>query len=245
MSQVRVFSDLHLEFGLEPIKKCVNMCAANRTKYTILAGDITNFEKREFILTKLVSELKPHTDHIIYVLGNHEYYKQGKKSVTEIKIEYKILCEKLEITLLEDTSFETDDFIFYGATMWTNMNTVAFKQMNDRYSFKSHDELISLHENSVSHLTDFMNNYNSTKPLVVITHHLPSFTLIDKIYECYSDINSGFASRLDYLIAPPIKYWVYGHTHKPNTTVINGIKLFCNSHGYPGHECANFKDCVF
>ena len=247
MALVRVFSDLHLEFGTNVIKKCIDMCSKNPTKYTILAGDITNFKKRESILTSLVSELKKFTEHIIYVLGNHEYYEPGNKSVQEIKSEYQMLSEKLGITLLEDDYLETDDFVFYGTTMWTKPSPMAFFSMNDRYSFKGIQEIIDIHENSALSLNKFVTNYANPKPLVVITHHLPSYKLIDKEYEHYKELNSGFASELDHLIKDPISHWIYGHTHKPNNKLINSVKLICNPHGYPKerYSRAEYPDCTF
>ena len=63
MALVRVFSDLHLEFESYVITKCVNICSKNPTKYIILAGDITNFKKREILLTNLITELKKYFDN--------------------------------------------------------------------------------------------------------------------------------------------------------------------------------------
>jgi predicted phosphodiesterase len=244
MALIRIFSDLHLEFGIDVIKKCVDISSANKMKYTVLAGDITNYKKKEKILTKLITELKEHTKHIIYVLGNHEYYEPQNKSINEIKNEYKFLCTNLGINLLDNSSLETDDFVFYGTTMWSNVNAEAFYRMNDQYSFKNRQDVIDIHEESVDLLDKFVTEYRNVKPLVIITHHLPSFKLIDEQYKIYGELNTGFASKLDHIIRNPINYWIYGHTHKPNNTIINGVKLICNPLGYPGHERINFKDCV-
>lgn len=217
----------------------------SQSKYTILAGDITNFKKKDYILTRLISQLKPHTDHIIYILGNHEYYELGQTKVSEVKDAYSTLSNKLGINLLENEHLETDDFIFYGATMWSKMTEHAYRRMSDQFSFTNKEELLDIHEDSKSKLERFITEYKSEKPLIVITHHLPSFTLIDKEYEKYKDLNSGFASELDHLIRDPISYWIYGHTHKSNDTIINNVRLLCNPLGYPGIERANFKDCTF
>ena len=241
---VRVFSDLHLEFGLGAIKKCVAISAANRAKYTILAGDITNFSKRDFILTQLVSELKPYTDHIIYVMGNHEYYDLGNMPYYQVENRYKALCSDLGITLLEDSCLETDDFVFYGATMWTDVNEEAFEKMSDRHSFTDRDEVVEMHEESVYQLVKFLAGYQTKKPLVVITHHLPSHSLVDGKYDRFIALRSGFSSDLDRFICAPVSYWVYGHTHEPNQTEMNGVKLFCNPGGYP-KELKELKDCTF
>ena len=149
MALVRIFSDLHLEFGLGPIKKCVDICLKNRTKYTILAGDITNFKQREHCLTKLVTELKPLTDKIIYILGNHEYYELGQTKASDVKGVYNDLSKKLGIHFLEDESLETDDFIFYGTTLWSKLNEDSFSRMNDQFSFSSRQEVLDIHQKSV------------------------------------------------------------------------------------------------
>lgn len=246
MALVRIFSDLHLEFGLGPIKKCVDICSANRTKYTILAGDITNFKQREQNLTKLVSEIKPFTDKIIYILGNHEYYELGQTKASDVKNIYRNLSKKLNIDFLENDSLETEDFVFYGATLWSKLNDETFKRMNDQFSFNSIHEVLNIHEESKEKLSNFVDSYTRTdKKLVVITHHMPSFKLINKEYEKFANFHSGFASELDHLIKYPVSYWIFGHTHKPNNCVMNGVKILCNPHGYPGRECINFKDCTF
>lgn len=243
---VRVFSDLHLEFGIDGIIKCLNVCNEFSTKYTILAGDITNFSKSKTILTNFVGAIKPYTENIIYVLGNHEYYESHGKKVDEVKEHYQKLSNELGITLLENNSIETDDFVFYGCTMWTDPSLYAYSSMNDSNWFKSREEVSKLHHESKSKLTNFVNNYLSPKPLVVVTHHLPSFSLIDEQYKIYGDLNTGFASNLDDIIKNPIKYWVYGHTHTPNNRVINGVNLLCNSMGYPKEsKRRTFKDLTF
>ncbi len=248
---IRIFSDLHLEFGIDVLKKCVDMCSGKRTKYLILAGDITNFTKKEKILTRLSVDLKDYTDNIIYVLGNHEYY--GTKNHKGALNAYRILCNKLGIHLLENSSLETEDFVFYGSTMWTEPTVEAFYRMNDQYSFESRSDVIDLHEESVFQLNKFLLEYNTkhqrcrdngvVKPLVVITHHMPSFSLIDKKYQGYDSINTGFAGHLDEIIKNPVKYWIYAHTHSPNDTIMNGVRLICNPHGYK-NENKIFKDCI-
>lgn len=247
MALVRIFSDLHLEFGLGPIKKCVDICSKNRTKYVILAGDITNFKKREICLTQLVSELKPLTDKIIYILGNHEYYELGQTNAKDVVGVYRDLCTKLDINFLENQHLETEDFTFYGTTLWSKLNEETYFRMNDKYSFSSRQEVLDIHKESVSKLESFIDEYKKDKKLVVISHHMPSFTLIDKEYKKFGSFNTGFASELDYMIKHPVSYWIFGHTHKPNNTMINGVNLMCNPHGYPKelYSKADYPDFTF
>jgi predicted phosphodiesterase len=64
----------------------------------------------------------------------------------------------------------------------------------------------------------------SRLPVVVITHHIPSYfekSHMDRTIEC-------FASDCDDLIKPPVKLWIYGHTHVPNEAKMNDVILLCN-----------------
>lgn len=243
---VRVFSDLHIEFDKNVIQKCIDIAKTTRKKYTILAGDITNFQQRNIILPELVNGLKKYTDNILFTLGNHEYYNCDNASSYDVKMEYKRLCDNLGIHMLENSSLETDDFVFYGATLWSNVNDDAYKKMNDRYSFRSKEEVINMHKESLYHIEKYTKEYTNEKDLVMITHYLPSFKLIDDIYKHYGSLNSGFASECDYLIKNPVKYWIYGHTHKPSKTIINDVQLICNPHGYPKEQIDRvYEDCTF
>jgi predicted phosphodiesterase len=119
--------------------------------------------------------------------------------------------------------------------------------MNDQFSFSSRQEVLDIHQESADKLGFFIDGYNTEKPLVVITHHMPSFKLIDKEYEKFASLNTGFATELDHMIRYPVSYWVFGHTHKPNNTTIDGVQLLCNPHGYPKerYSKAAYSDCVF
>ncbi len=233
---IRLFSDLHLEMGLSAINKCVAICKKKPTKYIILAGDITDFNNKKN-LTELIESLEPFTkvENIIYVLGNHEYHKNMNKCQEETLWHYKKLCKSIGINLLENEKLLTDDYLFYGTTLWTKNKSVDIREV---------------HENSVSLLEKFLlRSERSERPIVVISHHIPSFSLIDKKYKneesSSRSIYHSFASNLDHLIKSPIDYWVYGHTHTPNKKIINGTKLFCNPHGYPHkNNYEYYEDCV-
>jgi len=233
---IRLFSDLHLEMGPVAINKCVDICKRNRTKYIVLAGDITNFEKKEKNLSDLIKSLSPYTpeENIIYILGNHEYHRNKKKCYEETQWHYEKLCNNIGIRFLENKKYITDDYIFYGSTLWSKRKST---EIND------------IHNNSVNMLQQFITETKkSNKPIVVISHHIPSFSLIDKKYRTEesstNSIYNTFASNLDHLIKSPIDYWVYGHTHTSHSRSINGTRLYCNPHGYPSESFNAYKDCI-
>jgi hypothetical protein len=66
---------------------------------------------------------------------------------------------------------------------------------------------------------------DDTVEIVVITHHCPTYNVLDEKYTSIEDtknINSFFASHLDELFGYNIKAWLCGHTH--------GSKKITNNH---------------
>ena len=79
-----------------------------------------------------------------------------------------------------------------------------------------------------------------------MTHHLPSYKLIDRKYiNDNKHLNKYFASNSDDLFVPTIKAWIYGHTHTGSVRECHGIKLYCNPYGYPGENEEEVKICKF
>lgn len=242
-------SDLHLEFGDEVVKGWLKN-VTKKTKYTVLAGDITNWEGRERNLTMLNKKLRPYTNEIIYVLGNHEYYGAEGIPAEKVKSEYRTLTERLGIHLLEDQSISFPDVTFWGATMWSDVDEEAWERMNDHWWFNSREEVLGMHKNSRSALKKFLEEFQEVsseessgdgkRGLYVITHHLPSHDLIDPQYREFSTINSGFASDVgDELACSTIDGWIYGHTHAKNCSYLNGVEMMCNPGGYPKERGGN------
>lgn len=231
-----------MEFGMVGLEKCVSLCKDKPVKYLILAGDITNYSNRERHLEIVVNKLKPYHDHIIYVLGNHEYYKNNKLPPDQVVNEYKFICAKLGIYLLENEYLETDDCVFYGATMWSKFSKGAYNRTSDSFSFTKKEDIDELHDNSKYMLETFVENYKGPKKLYVITHYLPSFSVIDDKYKQNMDLNTAFASDLDHIIKPCITAWIYGHTHLAKNNYINDVQVVCNPYGYPGENHYMYDD---
>ena len=73
--------------------------------------------------------------------------------------------------------------------------------------------------------------------IIVITHHLPIYNLINDYYKQYKYrlLNQWFYCDLDVLIEKnknKIKCWVYGHTHIPCEKNEYNIDFICNPIGY-------------
>jgi predicted phosphodiesterase len=69
-----------------------------------------------------------------------------------------------------------------------------------------------------------------------MTHHLPSFKLINEKYK-NSKLSSLFATDLEDIIKKyKIDYWICGHSHNKNNIQINNTILTLNPVGYPGED---------
>jgi Icc-related predicted phosphoesterase len=99
----------------------------------------------------------------------------------------------------------------------------------------------SYHQECVEFLTSPPIQH-SELPVIMITHHLPSYSLIDPKYMKSkgsigpTGLNQYFASHLDDLIKSPIKAWICGHTHTGFEKRINDVTVYCNPGGYPGEN---------
>lgn len=74
---------------------------------------------------------------------------------------------------------------------------------------------------------------------IIITHHIPSNSLIDIKYktEKMRPYNQWFYCDLDKLIQSKkdkIKCWFYGHTYTSALHKIYNVPFLCNPIGYPG-----------
>ena len=77
--RIKILSDLHFEFhadnGLSFIKSLDN----KNIDVLVLAGDIATWNTAQFCIDMLCEHFSNST--VLYVLGNHEYYKTSREHV--------------------------------------------------------------------------------------------------------------------------------------------------------------------
>lgn len=253
MSKLRIMSDLHLEFGpldLEPVGEDV----------LVLAGDIGTYaDGAEWA----ADYAKRHSIPAVMIAGNHEFYQVRWGERRPRPLDYtindtlaairEIAASEPLLTFLEDDSAEVSGVVFVGCTLWTDfaLDGIAEQHaamaralhfMND-YNLIYEDagrfqpaHALSRHEASVAALRRLLWQERSGKPVVVLTHHLPSPRSIAGRY-ANSDYNAAYASRLDNLVASSgAALWVHGHTHVSQDYRIGDIRIICNPRGYDGYE---------
>lgn len=231
--RIQIISDLHMEFGAELLN-------FTDTDLIIMAGDVHLGTKGvEWMLT-LNKDIP-----IIYVLGNHEYYK-GNYPKTLHKIQEA--AQNTHIHILENESIVIGDITFHGATLWTNFELfgeartygiLCQDSMNDykkitfgaTYSRLKSIDTYKIHNRSVNWLKESLSQSFTTKN-VVITHHAPSPRSLPERY-AKDNISAAYASNLEPLIEThQPTYWIHGHIHTPCSYAIGETKIICNPHGY-------------
>lgn len=77
---------------------------------------------------------------------------------------------------------------------------------------------------------------------IVVSHHLPSFLLMDSCYK-ESPLNGAFVCEMyDLIEASQIDYWIYGHSHRNISAQIGQCRCVSNQLGYVSHgEHADFR----
>ena len=69
-------------------------------------------------------------------------------------------------------------------------------------------------------------------PLIILTHHAPTFTHTTKKLDKKLGISILNATNLEKLFGNPVKIWGYGHTHRTSDQVLGGTRVVSNQFGY-------------
>lgn len=226
--KLKIISDLHLEFSEFTIPY-------DKEDILIIAGDLSPcYEQALKPIYEYLDKNKETS--VIIVLGNHDYYENDIENTCE---KWKSLSND-RMFVLQDESIVVNKIRFYGATMWTNMkggNQLIMKEcskyINDFkkiYNFTP-DTFCELHELSRQKLEQTLEE--SIEPVIVITHHLPSYKSITYKWKNCSVIDSFASTDIDTLIHnQKVAIWIHGHTHDSLDYYDSNTRVVCNPRGY-------------
>lgn len=239
--KIQVLSDLHIEFE----DFAFDHSAAD---VVVLAGDIHVGDKGVRWALDCITD-KP----VIYVLGNHEYYKQ---TYPKLLRKLKELVAGTNVHVLENESLEIGGITFHGCTLWTdfelygNARTTGYEcqqgmtdykkiRIEPNYSKIRSIDIAVINHKSVKWLEQAIKGSGHTKN-VVITHHAPSARSIPERYQG-DTLSAAYASNLDELVEQlnPM-LWIHGHIHDSCDYIIGDTKVVCNPRGYAGETNALF-----
>jgi predicted phosphohydrolase len=239
--RLHILADLHLEFGPVRIPEA-------DADVVVLAGDIhlgrqgRNWAGNQF-------PAKP----VVYVLGNHEFYRHSLPELTEI---LKRETDGSHIHLLENSAVEIHGYTFLGCTLWTDfrlshnpetaMQTAEAVMSDYRLiDFNSESRLLRardtarLHAESVAWLGGALAKCDRART-VVVTHHAPSVRS-EAPSQARSPLKPAFASDLDEMVGQSgVPLWIHGHTHYNVDYKMGSTRVLTNQRGYPEELCKRF-----
>lgn len=207
----------------------------------VLAGDIEPLRELSFVNRVAARHQKP----LIYVLGNHEFYRGEWRHVFR-EVRQRAAAN---VHVLENEAIIIDGVRFLGATLWTDFQLfgepLRDMQMSQAcladYRYIRYDEqaltpeqTVLWHNESVRWLSGQLSIPFAGKT-VVVTHHAPHQHSLAKVY-ARDPVSSAFVSDLSRLFNAVPQVWLHGHTHTCFDYVVNGTRVVCNVAGYPGEH---------
>ena len=240
--KIQVLSDLHLEHGgaVPPHVPGADVI--------VLAGDLAPY------CEGLVERLRDHwaaAPHILYVLGNHEFYGT---EIDEARARLAKECREARFHLLDPGTVQIDGVCFIGATLWTDLALEGPTQtaaahlllrrgvsdfmgaIRHRGGYFTTGESVERHRSERAFIErELARARRAGERAVVVTHHAPSPRCIRPWFDG-DPFNPAFASNLDRVIKsyqPAL--WIHGHMHDPVDEWLGDTRLLANPAGY-AHE---------
>lgn len=248
MTKLQIVSDTHIEFRkqLPTIPRLADHIA--------LLGDIGNPRVRSYEI--FIGNMSKEFETVFVVLGNHEYYTSNSKwHMKTIKQRIDGIIAKYDnVHLLERLTFDlTDNTRLVGCTLWSNINEVGIRFLNDFRKIwvqKEHGkrlltqfDYLSMHHRDVAWLQEAIAQCEKDgKQAVVLTHHGTSSLCAGKFLG--SPYNPGFVTELPFIFKSPVVASASGHVHSNVDTMINGVRVVSNALGYPGEHDVGYKEDV-
>jgi len=233
--KIHVLSDIHIEYLTSREINEILFKINRGADVLVLAGDIGSPWLSSY--TVFLDHMTQKFPKIFLVCGNHEYYSD-KKTVQETHTEIQRICDTYKnITFLQDKCEEYEGVLWIGTTLWSEVtpNTLVDTRDIAHIPEMSRCYYNELHKESIRFLQKALSDCNQAS--IVITHHIPSFMLVNKKYRVlpYILYQEWFASEQDILIKQYtefIKLWIYGHSHAPYDGILYDIPFVCNPIGY-------------
>lgn len=231
--EILAISDFHEEFYKKSIVPALPLA-----KIICIAGDLAVGS----LIEKRLEELCHKYPHVIYVAGNHEYYYSSFEEIDNIR--HELINRFTNLYWLRESAVTINGQRFLGTTLWfpctkeacDPTNQLALSDFSAIQDF-SPRRAGELHDRAINFLTA-----NLLPTDVVVTHHIPSWDLLDPVF-AHSTINQYFIGDTGDLIQKTQpKMWIYGHTHKRLCTKrLHNTLMICTPRGYPSEWDGNLS----
>jgi Icc-related predicted phosphoesterase len=240
-----VISDLHLEFG--PFQFPAPMPEFD---VAVFAGDVHKPISAALEWLVRQREAGPLRDRdIVYVAGNHEFYKSEMKGALAAASE---LADKAGIHLLHRRTVVLGQVRFIGCTLWTDYRllgtpspSMAFAEqgLNDHRVIRYQEEggrygrFAPRHALAEHRLDLAFVRSELAKPhdgsTVVVTHHAPHPQSV-QMRHLGDALSPAFVSDLSAVIEEfQPELWIHGHDHGSHDYMVGRTRVLANQAGYP------------
>jgi len=262
-------SDIHTErahkrFIPDADYPCLRFDYPEEADVIVLAGDIG-----EWVNGLEWARHRFFNKEIIYVPGNHEYYRSDLIVLEELRSKAK----ELGIHLLENDSVVIGNVRFLGATLWTDFNDFSAAEVEKAqasitdYSVISCKKWLADKNNKLAERLKLLpitgtNKHELFTPLIAYLLNKSSLKWLESqlltVYEgktvivthhapsllsCGAKVNYSYASNLDWFIqlyAGHMNLWCHGHIHEAVDYEISGVRIISNPRGYPREGNSKF-----
>jgi predicted phosphodiesterase len=237
---IQYLSDLHLEFLTTEATQTVIDSIIPTAKICVLAGDIGYPYQETYSM--FLHAMNQKFEHTFLIHGNHEYYQlkenAGYITVDMVHKTREVVAPLQNVHFLHNEHYDLGEHRFIGSTLWSHIYDPKYL-VNDAhrigdFSVATNNARHRLHKRYIR--DSLLQTKKEHKKAIVITHHLPSFTLSDPKYQTYHLYTQCFASSCDDMIASPVQCWIFGHTHAVTDKRINDIPCLANPIGYPNEN---------
>jgi hypothetical protein len=262
--RIQYVSDLHLEFY---DKMAFPLLVKPAARYLALAGDIGH--PGTDLFKSFIDYTARNWERVFLVAGNHEYYAKRRAThwtqstpthMFEVQQIIKSVCSAYSnVTFLhhDNPSFYLPEanVAVIGTTLWSHIpddfkiqaaggmndyNLIPFEEEGALRCLTPNDTNM-IHAKERAMLESQINYWGAQNAQAcVITHHMPSYSLISPRYEA-SPFNCCFSSHCEGLMKPHVRAWIYGHTHNAGTGIIKNSICAVNTRGYPHESVPGFS----
>lgn len=253
MKYVRLSSDQHIEaFYGTPVEQMIEYFIPKDDRdaesVLVLAGDLSSKPDQ---VARFIAALEHRFIKVIYVPGNHEYYKHMYQDWPEL------IFEQFRLHGIENTkcpgndvkTFMVDGVKFIAGTLWGECSTRP-DYNDDLRRFIADFHFIGVREYGREDLymtPAYMRNLSgqhktlirdalaqaTEDKVIVVTHHLPLYEAVSMRFRV-STLNGAFVNQCDDILAPDCgpNMWLFGHTHDKQEFVKDGVLFAANPVGY-------------
>src|SRR4029078_11585114 len=227
--KLQIMSDLHFEMHADGVAELIRELDPTGVDVLVLAGDIPTaryYEALESVFKPLAKKYR----HILYVPGNHEYYKSSPSEVARNLA--KLTKELPGVVIPQNDTVVIAGQRFVAGTMWFRPDPTAEQNKRFMHDFSLIQDFEPwVYEQNVSFEKMLAPHLKADD--IVVTHHLPVFDSVPARF-ARSVMNAFFVCDMASQVGEhQPKLWIHGHSHDRCDYRLGKTRVVANPLGYP------------